>query len=47
MTPATLGLDALGSLRTLRVALYTPEPTQDIHRKYRDARSGGDAGRAP
>src|SRR5208282_1259954 len=25
----------------LKVALYSPEPTQDIHRKYRNARSGG------
>ncbi len=26
------------------MALYAPEPTQDIHRKYRNARSGGNAG---
>ncbi len=29
--------------RQLKVALYAPEPTQDIHRKYRNARSGGNA----
>ena len=26
------------------MALYAPEPTQDIHRKYRNARSGSNAG---
>ena len=26
------------------MALYAPEPTQDIHCKYRNARSGGNAG---
>jgi len=28
----------------LKVVLYAPEPTQDIDRKYGDARPGGNAG---